>query len=125
MQKLQFESSWDKALPDQDRQAIIDVFQNTMNVNESNIKLTPLWQAMNYRGDLLATTLVHNCTSEKLTFNETSLQYIENDEIIAIHAFSIPQLVIHPETSMPWAFIFPKESLKKQPNLVNGFLKFT
>ncbi|WP_249872632.1 SLAP domain-containing protein [Oceanobacillus saliphilus] len=124
MQKLAFEPSWDKALPAKDRQIIEEAFQNHNIANEPIIELTPLWQARNYRGELLITVLVHNFSHDVFSFNNTKLCYIENEEIIAQHTFTIPALTLNPEISMPWAFIFPVESIVKKANLENGKLEF-
>jgi SLAP domain-containing protein len=124
MQKLQYEASWDKALPMNDRERIISVFKETNTHHQPTIKFTPLWQATNHRGELLITVLVHNFSRDVFSFNNTKLSYIAENEVIAEHAFTIPALAIQPETSMPWAFIFPVESLNNHLNSENGHLEF-
>ncbi|MFC4023353.1 SLAP domain-containing protein [Oceanobacillus longus] len=124
MQKLTFETSWDKALPSKDRERIVHIFKETRSQHYPTIKLTPLWQATNHRGELLITVLVHNFSGDIVKFNNTKLRYIEKNKVIAEHAFSIPPLSIPPETSMPWAFIFPVEALNGQASFVNGNLEF-
>ena len=125
MQKLHYESSWDKALPTKDRERIINVFKETSAEHHSAIKFTPLWEATNYRDELLITVLVHNFSNDIVTFNNTKLRYIVNSDVIAEHAFTIPALEIQPKTSMPWAFIFPALSLNNHVNLDNGHLEFS
>ncbi|WP_067725278.1 SLAP domain-containing protein [Oceanobacillus damuensis] len=149
MQKLRFEASWDKALPDRDRKAIENAFSQYMaaaspsepsgkyphyseaerrspknqQASKTAVDFVPLWQTKNYRGELLITVLVHNFSDEVFNFNQTKLRYMENEEIIAEHPFTIPQLTLAPETSMPWAFIFPAESIKARYDLENGKLE--
>ncbi|WP_010651508.1 SLAP domain-containing protein [Oceanobacillus massiliensis] len=113
MQKLQYEASWDKALPNQDRRRIEAVFQQTNSPDQQTIVFTPLWQARNYRGELLVTVIVQNFGDSILSFHNQKIRYIEKGEILAEHAFTIPPLIIQPQTSMPWAFIFPVKSLKQ------------
>ncbi|MEH6949512.1 SLAP domain-containing protein [Bacillus sp. JJ634] len=124
MQKLQFEPSWDKTLSLKDRKRIEEIHSETSLSNPANMQLTPLWQATNHKGELLITVLVHNFSQQVLLFHNKKLRYIENKEIIAEHIFILPSLVIQRETSMPWTFIFPVESLKKPATLEKGHLEF-
>ncbi|RID82214.1 SLAP domain-containing protein [Peribacillus asahii] len=124
MQKLQFEPSWDKTLSPKDRKIIEGIFLETRLSNHANIELTPLRQAINHKGELLVTVLVHNFSQRVLLFHNKKLRYIENEKIIAEHIFTLPPLVIQQETSMPWTFIFPIESLKNPATLAKGQLEF-
>lgn len=124
MQKLQFEPSWDKTLSPKDRKRIEEIYFETSLSNPANVQLTPLWQATNHKGELLVTVLVHNFSQQVLLFHNKKLRYIENKEIIAEYIFNLPSLVIQRETSMPWTFIFPVESLKKPATLEKGHLEF-
>lgn len=114
MQKLMFDSSWDKALSNKDRKGIEDVFLKTATLNSNNIQFTPLWQAFNHKEELLVTMLIHNFTSELVSFNDIQLRYLENNEMIAEHLFHHPTLAIQPSHSMPWTFIFPASSTKQK-----------
>lgn len=123
MQTLQFEPSWDKALSTKDRELIEGIFKESNSQTEKDIKLTQIWQAKNYKNELLITVLIHNFTDETLTFNETNLMYVENEQLIAEHTFTLPTLKIEPKSSMPWTFIFPVESQKGTATLENGILE--
>ncbi|MFJ7977027.1 SLAP domain-containing protein [Peribacillus sp. NPDC096379] len=122
MQTLQYESSWDKTISNKDRKTIEDIFLETSLPNHSLIQFTPLWQAMNHKDELLVTVLVHNFSHQVCSFISKKLRYLENNEIIAEHTFTLPSLTVPPETSMPWTFIFPVESLKSHGSLENGRL---
>ncbi|WP_277585272.1 SLAP domain-containing protein [Psychrobacillus antarcticus] len=113
MQNLQFEPSWEKALASKDRELITDIFQKSNRTNGQSIQLEPIWEAMNYRAEVLITVLVQNFTNTELTIQNRKIVYLEKDIIIAEHTFTIPQLIVKPKTSMPWTFIFPIESLQR------------
>lgn len=119
MQKLMFESSWDKTLSSKDRKAIEDTFLLTATLNSNNIQFTPLWQAFNYKDELLVTMLIHNFTSELVSFNDIQLRYLDNNEMIAEHLFHLPNLVIQASHSMPWTFIFPADSTQRKATFEN------
>lgn len=123
MQKLQFESSWEHAIALKDRELITNIFQNSNTEDGQSIRLEPIWEAMNYKGEVLITVLIHNFSNTGLTFQNQKFTYIEKETIIAEHIFTVPQLIIKPKTSMPWTFIFPTESLEMKEIRGNGKLK--
>ncbi|MGE8080122.1 SLAP domain-containing protein [Peribacillus loiseleuriae] len=123
MQKLQYESSWDKTLSNKDRKIIEGIFLNTSLPNQNSIQFTSLWQAINHKGELLVTVLVHNFSHQVCSFMNKKLRYIENNDIFAEHTFTLPSLTVQPETSMPWTFIFPVESLNSHELLEDGRLE--
>lgn len=123
MQQLEFESSWEKAIAIKDRELITKIFQNSNIINGNNIRLEPIWEALNYKGEVLITVLIHNFMDTQLTFQHQKFAYIEEETIITEHIFTIPQLMIKPKTSMPWTFIFPIESLRMKEIHGNGKLE--
>ncbi|QFF97667.1 SLAP domain-containing protein [Psychrobacillus glaciei] len=123
MQKLAFEMSWDRALSDKDRKEIERIFLHTNKREFPSARLSLIWRATNHKGDLLVTVLVHNFTDEILIFSEKRVTYLENNEVIAENTFTLSTLIIQPNTSMPWTFIFTKDSLKKVITLENGHLE--
>ncbi|MEI4771593.1 SLAP domain-containing protein [Psychrobacillus sp. FJAT-51614] len=122
MQNLEFEASWDKSLAGKDRKEIEEIFHKTCNTESQKVSLTPIWQAVNHKSELLITVLVHNFTEKELTFQNKRLAYMEKEKICAIHTFTLQTLIIKPKVSMPWTFIFPAESLKNHATFQNGHL---
>lgn len=122
MQQLKFEPSWDKALSSKDRIMFQKIFTKTCVSDTNRTQLVPVWHASNYKGELLITVLIHNFTNQTLTFHNTILRYIEGDNVAAEHIFTHPSLIIEPEVSMPWTFIFPVECLNNPANR-NGLLE--
>jgi SLAP domain-containing protein len=120
MQKLEFEASWDKTLSIKDRKRIEQVFIETKG---KNIALIRLWEAVNHKRDLLVTALVHNTGQQVLSFDNKRLRYLENNKLVAEHIFTLPTLTIQPQTSMPWTFIFPIESIRSHAALENGHVE--
>ncbi|MFS0752543.1 SLAP domain-containing protein [Oceanobacillus sp. 1P07AA] len=124
-QTLKFESSWDKALPEQDRLMIKQVFgQINHETAEQTTTFTPLWQAQNYKGELLVTVVINNYSEDELTFDQAPINYIEDGQVLATHFFTLKTVIIPPKTSMPWAFIYPVENISPQATLNNGVLSW-
>jgi SLAP domain-containing protein len=124
MQKLQFEASWDKTISAVDREKIQKAFGETCLPENRVTKLTPLWQALNYKHDLLVTVLVHNFSQQPLSFLRRKITYLENQKAMAEYIFTLPALMLEPETSMPWTFIFPVEIVRDQATCKQGSLTF-
>ncbi|WP_176555770.1 SLAP domain-containing protein [Virgibacillus ndiopensis] len=122
MQKLRFESSWDKTISTKDRNQIEQVFSDTQCAVNEPIYFSSLWQAINHKNQLLVTVLIHNTSQKNLSFQNTKMRYLENNEIVVEYSFTLPLLFVEPHTSMPWTFIFPVESLCHKPKLKNGKL---
>lgn len=123
MQNLQFESSWEKAIAIKDRELITEIFQDSNMIDGQIIRLVPIWEALNYKGEILITVLIHNFADIEQIFHKQKIAYIEKDTIIAEHTFTVPKLIIKPKTSMPWTFIFPVESLRVKEINGNGKLE--
>ncbi|RDW17348.1 SLAP domain-containing protein [Oceanobacillus arenosus] len=124
MQRLQFEPTWDKALSDKDRSLINLTHSETKARANNRIEFIRIREAFNHRGELLVMVLIHNSTKTAFRFQEEKLRYVEGSNLIAVHTYTLPSVISEPETSMPWTFIFPVESLRSKPVLENGSLEF-
>jgi len=123
-QTLQFEAAWDKTIANKDREKIKQEFIRVKEnlSKEEKIQFTTLGHAINHKGELLVTVLVHNTSNSDFTFHHDTIQYHANGELIAGHIFTIPRLVIEKETSIPWTFIFPKQQILKKEIPSNGVI---
>ncbi|WP_186576385.1 SLAP domain-containing protein [Aquibacillus kalidii] len=110
MQKLQFENSWDKTISQGDREKIEKAFASTKLNQLHDIELVTLWHATNHKGDLLATAIIHNQTQQSISFENSRIDCLDQNGVIAEHNFSLPNLHIPANTSLPWTFIFPAKS---------------
>lgn len=123
MQQLQFETSWDKALSNQDRMTIEKIFNDTKHQNSSKILFSQIREAFNHNEDLLVTVLVHNFTTDPFSFQNIRLRYSIDGEQVAEHIFYLAKLTVPVQVSMPWTFIFPKGSYLTKNAIVNGRLE--
>ncbi|MDQ0272735.1 SLAP domain-containing protein [Cytobacillus purgationiresistens] len=123
MQKLTFHDKWDKSISPKDRKRIEEGFREANISENSQFEFTSLWEARNYKGELLVTVLVHNLSKQPAAFDHIKIRYTEEEhEKVAEHTFSIESLDIEPRTTMPWTFIFPFDSLEREPVFLNGRL---
>lgn len=110
MQQLIFADAWNKTISPQDRYSIEEAFSQVALIESEDLQFTTLWQAVNYRGDLLVTALIHNCTEKDVMFHDQPVCVTDGDKILVTHRFTLP-LQLKGKTSMPWTFIFPNEHL--------------
>lgn len=123
MQQLQLQTAWHKALAAQDRKNIEKIFAETKDVNNNNFIFSPIREAINHKEELLVTVLIHNFMEHPLTFENSRLTYKIEGEIIAEKTFNLPTLIIPNKVSMPWTFIFPKDSYVLQSSFESGRLE--
>ncbi|WP_054708971.1 SLAP domain-containing protein [Bacillus sp. JCM 19041] len=119
MQQLLFEDAWDRTIADEDRAEIIRLFTESADRGE---RFIPVRAAINHRGDLLVTAIVQNTSTRVSEFKNKQVVYEEAGELVAEHLFSVDQLNLPPETSMPWTLIFPIRTIQEKPQL-NGLLR--
>lgn len=119
MQKLQFESSWAQTISSRDQTDIqhffhqIDEYDSNaaLLLSETNIKLLPFWQAKNHQDELLISAFIVNDSQDRLTIVNEMIKYYRFNQEIAKQVFTISKLVIPPKTTLPWTFIFPKQTV--------------
>jgi SLAP domain-containing protein len=122
MQRLIFESAWDKTIDVKDRQDIITAFEQAKQSGDNQLFI-PLCSAINHRRDLLVSVIIQNDTDKILSLQHKTLMYKEGTKPIATQTFHDRRLTIPAKCSMPWTFIFPCSTLKKEPQLEDGHLQ--
>lgn len=105
MQKLQFEDAWEKTISTQDRLLIEELFHRTKDEIQNAISCNIIRTAINHKHQMLITTLIHNRTAELINFRNREV-ICETEEQEIAQTFKIKALIIPPNTSMPWTFIY-------------------
>ncbi|WP_163970310.1 SLAP domain-containing protein [Oceanobacillus halotolerans] len=119
MQQLQFEAVWDRTISNKDRAYIERAFQETTLSATPSIQFSALWHAINHKGELLVTALVHNTGQTTFQFHQQQLRYYLDKNTVATHTFTITSMKIQGQTSMPWTFIFPIGSFDSNVNYMD------
>ena len=105
MQTLYFENAWERTIAQDDRDYIIEKFEEVKLELEEGIHFTFLWAAENHKKDLLITALIHNVRSYPLLLDDTVIAYQTNTDTPYINKFYIKE-TIPAHSTMPWTFIF-------------------
>ncbi|WP_408008706.1 SLAP domain-containing protein [Pseudalkalibacillus sp. A8] len=123
--RLIFEPSWEKAIAKQDRIRIEQLHEKSP-IRHGELTWLPIRAAMNHQGSLLAMVLIQNGEEETFKAERIFLNYYENKRgMVASSRFDSPQVVVLPDTSMPWTFVFPKTSLHQRPLLMHWEVKLS
>lgn len=120
MQQLILHPAWDKTISERDREKFNHTFSNIQFPEEKSVQMTVMTHALNYKGDLLVTGIIHNLTETVYSPKNEEVFYQQEEKILARHTFSIPDLVIKAKTSTPWTFIFPQETIVARPSAQIG-----
>ncbi|MFE1242634.1 SLAP domain-containing protein [Fictibacillus sp. NPDC058756] len=121
MQKLVFESAWDRTLAQKDRHEIERVFSEFVVERKVGQQAVNLKTAFNHKREFLVTVLLNNYSKVPMSLLGKKIVYKEGDQILGEFK-SVYKLEVPAETSMPWTFIFPVGSLIDTPNGDSGEL---
>jgi SLAP domain-containing protein len=109
LQKLVFESAWDKTLAPKDRSEIERVFSEIKDKEKDVHQAVILKTAFNHKQELLVTVLLNNYSKIPMSLLGKKIVYKENGQALGKFE-SAYKLEVPAQTSMPWTFIFPSGS---------------
>jgi SLAP domain-containing protein len=121
LQKLVFESAWDRALAQKDRHEIERVFSEFVFERKVERQAVLLKTAFNHKREFLVTVLLNNYSKVPMSLLGKKVVYKEGDQTLGEFK-SVYTLEVPAETSMPWTFIFPAGSLIDTPDGDSGEL---
>ncbi len=120
--KLVFDPAWEKAIAPRDRETIQELHRQNP-VREGELRWTPIRAALNHQGSLLAMVLIQNGLAANFKAEGIDLTYVEQEQgAIATSEFNLPNVNVPPGASMPWTFVFPKQTITNRPLLKDWFV---
>nr|WP_285877026.1 SLAP domain-containing protein [Fictibacillus phosphorivorans] len=114
VQRLLFESAWDRTLAEKDRNEIERVFSEIRADEKEGYEAILLKTAFNHKEKFLVTVLLSNYSKQPMTLLGKKVVYKERGQTLGEFE-SAYTLEIPAQTSMLWTFIFPEGSLVDQP----------
>ncbi len=113
-QQLELEESWIKALSDEQKNGLIRLAQTLPPIKPGEVNVQSVQVSKAADDSLRALLLIRNGANQALSFESLPLALFDaNGEKVAEGVFQLNGLTVNPETSKPWLFIFPKESIRK------------
>jgi SLAP domain-containing protein len=121
LQKLVFESAWDRTIAEKDRHDIERVFSEINAEGKEGYQAVLLKTAFNHKREFLVTVLLNNYSKIPMSLLGKKVVYKEKGQTLG-EFDSEYTLEVPAQTSMPWTFIFPEGSLLDPPNDDSGEL---
>jgi SLAP domain-containing protein len=112
--RLILQETWERALSAKDRETFQELFDMSPHPLYNEILFLPIRAGKNYEGNLFATVLIQNRREEDLLIEDFPLIVQDASSLVAEHRFTIKELVVKANTSTPWTFIFPKDTIKEE-----------
>lgn len=114
-QQLELEESWIKALSDEQKNSLIELAKRLPSIKEGEVNIQSVQIRRDDTGALNVMLLIRNGSTQSLSFEKLPLVlYDATGEKVAEGLFELESLTVNPNTSKPWLFIFPPESIHKQ-----------
>ncbi|MBP0725141.1 accessory Sec system S-layer assembly protein [Bacillus sp. RG28] len=108
--RLALEPSWEERLSEDQKQQLSELVSSLPKLGENEVSFHAVNAGLQPDGTLAATLLVRNGAKQAINLEQLPLELInENNELIASGSFKLPPLIVQPNTSKPWTFIFPAE----------------
>ncbi|ASJ56114.1 accessory Sec system S-layer assembly protein [Brevibacillus formosus] len=114
-QQLELEESWIKALTDEQKTSLIELAKNLPALKEGEVNIQSVQIRRTESGALNAMLLIRNGSTQSLSFEKLPLAlYDASGDKVAEGLFELGSLTVNANTSKPWLFIFPPESIQKE-----------
>lgn len=112
--RLLLHENWERAVSTKDREKFQELFDASPSPRENELLFLPVRAGINYENHLFATVLIQNGSKQDLFFENFPLIINDASMLAAEHRFTIKELVVKANTSTPWTFIFPKDTVKQK-----------
>ncbi|MBH0328233.1 hypothetical protein ABH14_00170 [Brevibacillus brevis] len=114
-QQLELEESWIKALTDEQKTSLIELAKSLPALKEGEVNIQSVQIRKTESGALNVMLLIRNGSTQSLSFETLPLAlYDASGDKVAEGLFELGSLTVNANTSKPWLFIFPPESIQKE-----------
>ncbi|MGG3870911.1 accessory Sec system S-layer assembly protein [Brevibacillus laterosporus] len=112
---LELEESWVKSLTNDQKKYFIELAKSLPELKEGEVNVQSVQAKQNDEGVIRAILLIRNGSTQNLSFEQLPLAlYDATGDKVAEGVFQLKDFVVNAQTSKPWMFIFPKESILKE-----------
>ncbi|MFY0543136.1 accessory Sec system S-layer assembly protein [Brevibacillus sp. H7] len=113
-QQLELEESWIKALTDEQKNHLIELAKRLPPLQQGEVNIQSVSISRTEDG-LRALLLIRNGSNQSLSLERLPLAlYDATGDKVAEGVFELGGLTVNANTSKPWLFIYPQESIIKQ-----------
>ncbi|WP_232697858.1 accessory Sec system S-layer assembly protein [Brevibacillus daliensis] len=118
-QNLELEESWMRSLTDKQKDYFIQLAKSLPPLKEGEVNVQSVQASKQDDGTIRTILLIRNGSTQDLSIEKLPLaMYDAAGDKVAEGLFTLTNFVVHKETSKPWMFIFPADSVcKQEPDL--------
>lgn len=113
--KLDLPESWEKALPEEQKNKLEQLFKQVTPPKEGEVNFMGFQAAQNEKGDLSVSVFIRNGAPKDIRFEKLPLKVKDaTGEVIATGGFALENFEVKANTTKPWTFHFPAELVQKE-----------
>lgn len=110
---LDLDSTWEKALTAKKKSVLRNLVNTLPKLNSQELNLTGFQTSFSEEGNLAVSVFIRNGYSKQIELENLPLEILDaNGHSIVKGSFKLAPLTIKANTTKPWTFIFPKETLQ-------------
>lgn len=111
-QQLELEESWIRSLTDEQKESLIELAKRLPPIKAGEVNVQSVQLRRSEEGSFHAMLLFRNGSTQSLSLKSLPLAlYDARGQKVAVGQFELGGLTVRSNTSKPWMFIFPKESI--------------
>lgn len=112
---LDIDSSWYDILSEKQIKELEEVVENLPELSKNELNLTGYQTHLNEDGSLNVVIFIRNSYNQTIDLETLPLEIVDaSGEIVCKGDFNLPPLSVKGNTTKPWTFIFPKETILKE-----------
>lgn len=109
---LDLDKSWDEALTPEQKSTLAKLVKNLPKLNPQELNLTGFQTSFSDEGNLAVSVFVRNGYSKQIELEKLPLEILDATGALVVKgSFKLAPLAVKANTTKPWTFIFPKETL--------------
>lgn len=116
---LDLDPAWDSVLPDDQKEALGEIVKNLPALKPREVNITGFQSKFTKDGSLAASVFIRNGHTQHIQLEKLPLEVLDATGTQVVKgSFKLDDLIVKANTSKPWTFIFPKETLQiEEPDL--------
>jgi accessory Sec system S-layer assembly protein len=109
--QLDLDDTWKEQLPETEQDKLAEIVKTLPKLGKTEVNFTGLQAKVNNDKSLHASIFIRNGHDKAINLEQLPLEIIDaRGVVVAKGSFKLnPVLTVHPNTTKPWTFIFPKE----------------
>ncbi|WP_223634354.1 accessory Sec system S-layer assembly protein [Planococcus sp. 4-30] len=110
---VDLDASWEEALTDKQKSGLAELVKKLPELKPQELNITGFQTRFSEDGNLAVSVFIRNGYSKQIELEKLPLEILDaTGSSIVKGSFNLAPLVVKANTTKPWTFIFPKETLQ-------------